>query len=171
MIKVTPYIRTTERIYIHESDWRAELDAMIEQGTLDIHLIRSKIVINEDGQDKTIFEDCLGPLVQNLCLFGSKHLLEGKNFKFNHWNYEGKVRMILKGDDVRVEGDYIQTALYPRLQLIKALLDCARKVIEFLKAVQTKQPETEASTVVYLEKLYLEVMDSYLKTDAATSYE
>jgi len=168
MVTATTYIRVSENIYIHESEWLTQFDAMVEQGALDIHFIRSKIVIAEDGQDRTVFEDCLGPLVQNLCLFGSKHLLAGQDYKFNYWNYEGEVRMILKGDEVRVEGDFLQPALYPRRELTKALLDCAQKVIEFLKTVQTKKRETEASSIVYLEKLYLEVMESYLRTGNLT---
>lgn len=93
------------------------------------------IHINHDNQQIEIDDD-LGYNVLHLLLNGSINLLESGKTEMNYSAFEGKIVVTAINDYITFEGDYIQGAILPQHEFIRALIDCGKRYLEFLKDME-----------------------------------
>ncbi len=155
------YIKTVSKEYKAENEWD-QLGALIAADQLNIYYITARFVISQVGEEDMIFEDDMGPLIQNLLLLSSQHLLNDEDYSFNYWGYKGTVQMNHENEEeILIEGDYIQSTTYPKRALVKAMLDSAKKMMQLMKNLHEADENFEIEAHEFFLNFYNEAMTSY----------
>ncbi len=159
MITYSIFLQESYQHFVPAVGWNETLRAIIERDPAYYDQVAARIVLEQDSQPASAFNDDLGPLIQNLCLLGAQHIHAGEDYTFRIWSYDREVHITLQGDQVQVEGEFSGTARYPAGELCRALLACAADAITFLKTAQANLPGSAPRAVEVLEMLYQQTQE------------
>ena len=70
MIEFKIFLRDRDQEYIAASGWNHSVRAIFERDPQYYDEVKARIIIGSEGKASHVFEDNLGPLIQNLCLYG-----------------------------------------------------------------------------------------------------
>lgn len=84
--------------------------------------------------------DAADTLVLSICLNPLPHLVKGETFAFEPFSGVNKYRLIASGDDVVFFKNDEVAAMFPRRELLPALLACGERYLAFLEKLLPAAP-------------------------------
>jgi hypothetical protein len=99
------------------------------------------LVLSGGGQPSVRISDDIEPCIRNLCYGAVPRLLAGEPGEVNYVSKPGSIRLEPDGDGVRVSGDRVDAATFPRRALALALFDCGERFVAWARGVKDGHPE------------------------------
>jgi hypothetical protein len=126
---------------IHNDD-KSHLEGESAEGAVRIWSMCSQKCISY----RSIQDDELAALIQNLCFGSIPKLLRGETVRVLNCSYSGHLDMIPCAEDIEIKGSHFEKAIYPKTLFLFALFECGES---FLKKsmVMSKSSRVQAEYI------------------------
>ncbi len=156
---ITCYVITRKGPEVPENEWN-QLSTLMEPNEFNVDSFKVKVVVGQQEQPHVI-TDIMEPTIKNLFLLPAIKLLQGQDYTFKYWAFNGVVNMSQLEDSVTLTGDYIGTANFTKQGLIKAFLVNAEKLMQLLLSINEQYPDFEYDSHESFESLLAEATALY----------